>query len=200
MKRSVGIFVFKDVEVLDFAGPFEVFSVASQLHNHELFDVKLIAKKREPVIAVNGLSVNPDFSFDNAPLFDIMIVAGGSGTRELLIDSETLKWVSESLKNSQLSISICSGARVLGKLGLLDGRPYCTHAGVYTHMSELVPSGKPQYDKRFVESASGLYTSGGISAGIDLSFHVLEKLHGKEVAKATAMYMEYKGYKSYGHE
>lgn len=195
MKRTVGILVFKDVEVLDFAGPFEVFSVASQLQNDELFDVRLIAKKDEPVIAVNGLSVNPHYTFKDTPSIDILIIAGGSGTRTLLEDKETLQWVHKSIESTKLSMSICSGARLLGKLGHLEGKPYCTHAGVYNHMSELVPSGKPQYEKRFVQSAPNLYTSGGISAGIDLSFHIVEKLHGKEVAKATAIYMEYKGYK-----
>ncbi|MEQ8238250.1 MAG: DJ-1/PfpI family protein, partial [Cyclobacteriaceae bacterium] len=95
-----------------------------------------------------------------------------------------------------LVMSICSGARILARLGFLDNKPYCTHQGVYNHMSELVPSGKPQYDKRFVQSGDGLYTSGGISAGIDLSFHIVEKLHGEGVAKTTAKYMEYKGFKN----
>ena len=66
MKRTVGIFIFEEVEVLDFAGPFEVFSVASQLHDHKLFNVKLLAKKKEPILAVNGLSVNPHFSFEES--------------------------------------------------------------------------------------------------------------------------------------
>lgn len=200
MKKTVGILVFHDVEVLDFAGPFEVFSVASQLHSHQLFDVRLIAKEMTPVIAVNGLSLNPHHSYEEAPPLDILIVAGGAGTRALLRDTETLRWVKRNIKQAQLSMSICSGSRVLGKLGLLDHRPYCTHQGVYTHMSELVPSGKPQYDKRFVASAPNLYTSGGISAGIDLSFYIVEQLHGKATAKTTASYMEYKGYIPKGND
>lgn len=191
MKRLVGILIFDQVEVLDFAGPFEVFSVASQVHNYELFDVRLIAKKKEPVTAVNGLSVNPHHSFKDAPPLDILVIAGGSGSSALLDDFETLSWVNNTVKSSEVSMSICSGARVLGILRHLDNKPYCTHHGVYNHMSELVPSGKPQYDKRFVESSKNLFTSGGISAGIDLSFHVVEKLHGEEVSKATAFYMEY---------
>lgn len=191
--------IFPEVEVLDFAGPFEVFSVASQLHNHELFEVKLLAKQRAPVMAVNGLSVNPHYSFEDAPLLDIFIIAGGSGSRALLEDKETLDWVDRTCDQTALVMSICSGARLLGRLGFLDDRPYCTHAGVYNDLSELVPGGKPQYEKRFVKSNQGLYTSGGISAGIDLSFHMVETLHGKEVARQTAIYMEYKGYKPAGH-
>ncbi|MEM7109595.1 MAG: DJ-1/PfpI family protein [Bacteroidota bacterium] len=191
MIRTVGILVFEDVEVLDFAGPFEVFSVASQLNDHMLFDVKLIAKKKNPVIAVNGLSVNPDFSFENAPKLDILIIAGGSGSMALLNDAETLDFVDHAISTAELSMSICSGSRILAKLGYLDHKPYCTHHQVYDHMSELVPSGKPQKGQRFVRSAPGLYTSGGISAGIDLSFYVVTKLHGRKVALNTAEYMEY---------
>ncbi len=195
MKRKVGILVFRDVEVLDFAGPFEVFSVASQLHNRALFDVCLIAKNKKPICAVNGLSVNPHYAYDDAPNLDILIVAGGSGTKDLLKDQSTLKWVENTIHNTGLSLSICSGSRILGKLGVLDNKSYCTHHEVYNHMSELVPSGKPQYGERFVQSDTRLYTSGGISAGIDLSFHIVEKLHGIKVARSTAIYMEYNGYK-----
>ena len=104
MRRTVGILVFKDVEVLDFAGPFEVFSVASQLHDNELFDVKLIAQKKEPTLAVNGLSVNPDFSFEEAPNLDILVIAGGSGTRALLDNSDFLQWVDSAIEKAGLSI------------------------------------------------------------------------------------------------
>jgi len=191
MKRKVGILIFENVEVLDFAGPFEVFSVASQIHDGELFEVSLIAKHSGPVMAVNGLSVNPNVTFDEVPTLDILIIAGGAGTRELLQDIETLKWVDKNINLSPMTMSICSGSRLLGKLGHLEGKPYCTHHSVYHHMRELVPSGKPQYDKRFVQSGQGLYTSGGISAGIDLSFHIVTQLCGEQVAKSTALYMEY---------
>ena len=195
VKKTVGILVFDQVEVLDFAGPFEVFAVASELHDHRLFDVKLVAKTKEPTIAVNGLSVNPNLAFEEATALDILIIAGGSGTRALLDDRATLQWLRHAIPKASTCLSICSGARLLATLGYLDGKPYCTHAEVYNHLSELVPSGKPQYEKRFVQSDDGLYTSGGISAGIDLSFYILALLHGREVARRTASYMEYKGYK-----
>lgn len=191
MKRKVGILIFDQVEVLDFAGPFEVFSVASQVHDYELFDVVLIAKELKPVVAVNGLSVNPHYSFDDAPALDILIIAGGSGTRPLLKDQALLEWVKKNHSTCEITMSICSGARVLAILGLLDNKPYCTHQGVYNHMSKLVPSGLPQYKKRFTESSAGLFTSGGISAGIDLSFHVISRISKEGVVEATAGYMEY---------
>lgn len=190
MKRNVGILIFDEAEVLDFAGPFEVFAVTSELHNFALFDVFTIGKNPEPVTAVNGPSVNPTNSFKNTPKVDILIISGGAGTRKQMEDTETLAWISEIHQQTELTLSICSGSRLLAVLGLLDHQPYCTHHEVYAHMQEIVPGGLPQKDKRFVHFGK-IFTSGGISAGIDLSFHIVEKLHGREVAKKTAAYMEY---------
>ncbi len=191
MKRKVGILIFEDAEVLDFAGPFEVFSVTSQLNNYEPFEVFTIAKAKHPVRAVNGLSINPDYDFKNHPAIDVLIIAGGQGTRNVMQDVSVQQWVTKTHATTQITASICSGARILGKIGLLNDKPFCTHNGVYEHMKELVPSAIPQPDKRFVQTSERVYTSGGISAGIDLSFHLVEKMLGKEIAKATAEYMEY---------
>lgn len=191
MKRNVGIFIFNGAEVLDFAGPFEVFSVASEIHNHSLFQVFTIAKNSEPIISINGLSVNPDYTFEDSPALDLLIIAGGAGTRDLLEDQQTLDWIDASCDRTEIIASICSGARLLGRLGFLNNKPYCTHGGVYDHMAELVPSGVPRKDLRFVESNENLFTSGGISAGIDLSFYLVQQMYGAAVARATAEYMEY---------
>jgi transcriptional regulator GlxA family with amidase domain len=191
MKKNVGILIFDDVEVLDFAGPFEVFSVTSQLNSFELFDTFLVAKTLNVVTAVNGLLVTPNYSFFNHPKIDILIVSGGQGTRHLCSDAETLEWVSSTQRESFLTLSICSGSRLLGILGLLDNKPYCTHHLVYEHMEEFVKNGIPQRRSRFTKSDDFIYTAGGISAGIDLSFHIIENFFNKEVAAKTAGYMEY---------
>lgn len=191
MKKNVGILIFDDAEVLDFAGPFEVFSVTSQINDYELFDVFTVAKTTEPVIAVNGLLINPSYSFSNHPPIDILIISGGQGSRKLLDDITVMEWISKVHCNSNLTVSICSGARMLGKLGLLDNKPFCTHQAVYSHMLEIAPLAIPQKEKRFVQTDERIYTSGGISAGIDLSFHIVEALFGKEIAETTADYMEY---------
>jgi transcriptional regulator GlxA family with amidase domain len=192
MKRNVGIFIFDDAEVLDFAGPFEVFSVTSQLNNYEPFDVFTIAKDTNLVRAVNGLKIVPDFSFHNHPRLDVLVLAGGQGTRHLLQDGQTLSWIKAAMNSTCTVVSICSAARVLGKLGFLDNKPYCTHHEVYDHVGEIAPLSIPQREKRFVQTSERLYTSGGISAGIDLSFYMVEKLLGKETALKTAEYMEYR--------
>ncbi len=189
-KRNVGILLFEDAEVLDFAGPFEVFSVTSELNNFEPFNVFTVAERLEPIRAVNGLSVNPTYDFSNCPNIDILIIAGGSGTRKQMGNSKMVDWIERAHQKTEFTMSICSGARLLGVLGLLDNKPYCTHHEVYEHMKEIVPNGMPQYEKRFVKTGK-VYTSGGISAGIDLSFHLVEKLLGKKTAENTATYMEY---------
>ncbi|WP_299533528.1 DJ-1/PfpI family protein [Ulvibacterium sp.] len=189
-KRNIGILIFDHAEVLDFAGPFEVFSVTSELNNFEPFDVFTVGESLESISAVNGLSVNPKYDFKNCPTIDILIIAGGSGTRKLMKNNAVLNWISQVYQKTELTLSICSGSRLLGVLGLLDDKPYCTHHQVYEHMQELVPTGDPQQEKRFV-STGNIYTSGGISAGIDLSFHIVAKLLGEESANRTATYMEY---------
>lgn len=189
-KKNVGILIFDGVEVLDFAGPFEVFAVASEVHNDVLYNVFTVAKGDEPILAVNGLSINPKYNFSNVPHIDILVISGGAGTRTAMNDKEILHWVSKVHADTQITASICSGSRILGKLSLLDNKEYCTHKGVYPHMKEIVPTGIPRMDKRFV-SQGKIYTSGGISAGIDLSFHIVEKLHGRKAVVETANYMEY---------
>ncbi|MEO1546678.1 MAG: DJ-1/PfpI family protein [Bacteroidota bacterium] len=189
-KRNVGILIFDGAEVLDFAGPFEVFAVTSEINNFDLFNVFTVGESLEPISAVNGLSVNPNYEYTNCPELDIIIISGGSGTRELMTNEKTLDWVRSVHQKTEFTLSICSGARLLGVLGLLNERPYCTHHLVYDHMQKIVPTGIPQKDKRFVNSGK-IYTSGGISAGIDISFHIVEKLHGASIAEKTAAYMEY---------
>lgn len=189
-RKNVGIFIFDDAEVLDFAGPFEVFAITSELNNHELFDVFIVGETLSPVAAVNGLSVNPTYDVVNCPPIDILILSGGSGTRQQMTNTKVLNWINQTHRNTEYTLSICSGSRLLGVLGLLDHQPYCTHHQVYDHMAEIVPTGIPKKDKRYVNFGK-TYTSGGISAGIDLSFHLVELLHGKQMAENTAAYMEY---------
>ena len=196
-KRNVAILIYDDAEVLDFAGPFEVFSVTSELNNHELFNVFTVAEKSSPISAVNGLSVNPTYTFGDHPPIDILIISGGNGSRNQMENENTLNWISDIKDNLEFLVSICSGSRLLGVLGLLDHRPYCTHHEVYDHMKQIVPTGEPRTEQRFVRSGN-IFTSGGISAGIDLSFHIVNLLHGEDIAVKTATYMEYDWNKAEG--
>jgi transcriptional regulator GlxA family with amidase domain len=194
--RNVAILLFDDAEVLDFAGPFEVFSVASQVHDFKLFNVFTIAKSKEMIRAVNGLKVFPDYTVENHPKIDILIISGGQGTTLLLNEKEIINWVKAIHSTTEITMSICSGSRVLGILGLLDNLEYCTHHLVYDDMKKITPTGIPQKQKRFF-NVGKIHTTGGISAGIDASFNIVEKLHGKKVAEATSKYMEYTIVKNY---
>ena len=194
-KRNVGILLFNNVELLDFAGPFEVFSVASELNNFELFNVFAVAKNPEPIETINGLSVNPKFEFSNCPQVDILLIPGGFGTRKVMIDNESLKWIEKVHQTAEHTLSVCTGVMVLAKLGLLDGQNYTTHHLVFEEMDSIAPQAKLVKNERFVK-AGKIYTAAGISAGIDLSLHLVEILVGKKIAMETADYMEYLHFKN----
>ena len=191
LKRNVGILVFDNAEVLDFAGPFEVFSVTLLPDNVKPFDVFCVAKNDNIISAVNGLQVKANYTVHNHPPIDILIISGGWGIRGVLDDPEIMEWIKNTIENCGLTLSICSGALALAKLGLLAGKPFCTHMDVYGSMYQIDPTAIPQKDKRFTRSDEKIYTSGGISAGIDLSFHIIETLFSRETALDTADYMEY---------
>ncbi|MBE2219872.1 MAG: DJ-1/PfpI family protein [Ignavibacteria bacterium] len=191
MKRNVGILVFDNAEVLDFAGPFEVFSVTLLPDNVKPFDVFCVAKNDNIISAVNGLQVKANYTVHNHPPIDILIISGGWGIRGVLDDPEIMEWIKNTIENCGLTLSICSAALALAKLGLLAGKPFCTHMDVYGSLYQIDPTAIPQKDKRFTRSDEKIYTSGGISAGIDLSFHIIETLFSRETALDTADYMEY---------
>mgnify|MGYP000848789803 FL=1 len=191
-KLNVGVLIFNQADVPNFAGPFEVFAICSELQNRALFNVFTVAKTLSSINAVNGLSVKPSYSFLNVPKIDVLIISGGAGTRRLMADKKTLNWINKIHKATTFTLSFCSGARLLAVLNLLDSKPYCTHRGVYNHLKEIVSNGIPKPKKRFVQSSEKIFTSEGISAGIDMSLHIIELLYTKTMAKETEHNMEYK--------
>lgn len=188
--RTVAILVFDEVEVLDFAGPFEVFGITAELNDYQHFKVSLVAQEDRLIRAVNGLRIQPDYTFTTCPPVDILVVAGGSGTRQEMENEELLRWVKDASDGAQIVLSICSGARILARAGLLSGLRVTTHHEVLDHLRELAPDADVLADVRFVDTGR-IITTGGISAGIDGSFHVVERLLGPSVAASTAAYMEY---------
>lgn len=192
--KTVGIFLFDEVEVLDFAGPFEVFSVGSQFSDPKEFKVFTFSAEGASIKGVNGLSINPEFGISNLPQIDYLVIPGGEGSNKVVAQEELLKKLQGLIDYSEWTMTVCSGSRILACLGLLDSRPFCTHNSVYSNISEISPSAIPRPDKRYIQSDSKLYTSAGISAGIDLAFYLLEKTFGKKLALETAQYMEYTNY------
>ena len=190
MRRRVAILIFDDVEVLDFAGPFEVFAVTDELQGHAGFDVFTLAEGPGTVRAVNGLKVVPDHTLESAPAPDVLVVPGGAGTRALLRRPALLEWIRTRARRAEITLSVCTGALVLARAGLLDGLRVTTHHEVLDLLRELAPAATVDPSRRFHDNGA-ILTAAGISAGIDCSLHVVGRLLGPAAAEATMRYMEY---------
>lgn len=189
-KLLVAILLFEDVEVLDFAGPFEVFSVASQLSDYQNLEVMTVAKKKQIIRAKNGLQVMPDREMGELSQVDILVLPGGDGSKAVIQDEALMDWISQMSKRAQTVFTVCSGARMLAKLGVLDQQTFTTHHLVFEDVLSLAPTAIADPKARFVDHGKFM-TAAGVSAGIDLSLHVVEKYLGKALRDATARYMEY---------
>ncbi|MGH1041003.1 AraC family transcriptional regulator [Bacillus wiedmannii] len=189
-KWSVGIFLFDDVEVLDFAGPFEVFSV-TEVHEEKAFTVYTVSQNGEMITARNGLKVKPDYSIENLPPVDILIIPGGLGVRENEVKNDIIiNWVRQQMKEVKLMTSVCTGALLLAKAGLLEGLKATTHwASIQTFKNDF-PNVEVMENVKFVDEGH-IITSAGISAGINMSFHIVKNLLGVEIVEETAKSMEY---------
>ena len=190
MRLNVAIFIFDDVEVLDFAGPFEVFAVTDDLAQQTLFNTYTVAELAGVVRARNGLRVVPNHTFESAPVPDIIVIPGGFGTRPLLTRPLVIEWVSRQSRQAQYTVSVCTGALLLAKAGLLDGLQVTTHHLRLDLLRELAPAATVHADRRFLDNGK-ILTSAGISAGIDVSLHLIARLCGNETAEKTAAHMEY---------
>lgn len=191
MKKNIAILLFDDVEVLDFAGPFEVFAVADGLRGNTMFNVFTVAENVGTVRARHGLKVVPHFAREDCPPPHVLIVPGGFGTRALLHKPALLEWIRLKAKHAELVMSVCTGALVLGKAGLLDGLRATTHHGSFELLRDVAPHTEVVETVRFVDNGR-ILTAAGISAGIDCSLHVVERLLGAETADSTARQMEYR--------
>lgn len=194
---AVGILIFDGVEVLDFAGPYEVFSrtrlvpgIESRRSDESApFRVFTVAARAEAVVATGGLRVLPDFDLASAPGIDVLVIPGGFGTRPMLQDQPMLDWIRRAAAAATRVASVCTGALVLAKAGLLAGRRATTHWGALTTLAELDPTIRVDAAARVVDDV--IFTSAGVSAGIDMAFAVVEAMHGRAVADETARYMDY---------
>ncbi len=188
--RTLAILVFADVEVLDFCGPYEVFSVANRFADAPAFNVVTVAEKPGPVLARNGLSVNPDRLVVDVPAPDLLLIPGGQGTRREMHNQAIIDWIKKAADKAELVLSVCTGALLLAKSGLLDGLEATTHHGAFDLLREVAPRTRVHEDRRFVDNGT-VICSAGIAAGLDMSLHVVGRLLGKEVAAKTARQMEY---------
>lgn len=194
MTLSVGIFLFDNVEVLDFAGPFEVFTTASRVHLRRNpgkaapFKVFTVAKTKAAIQARAGLKTLPDYSLADCPRIDLLLVPGGV-VDEQVRDEEVIAWVRASALTAQLVASVCTGAFVLAKAGLLDQKKATTHWEDLDDLRSQFPEVQVLDGVRWVDEGQ-VVSSAGIAAGIDMSLHLVARLAGGELAKATARQMD----------
>ena len=199
-KLTVCILLFENVEVLDFAGPFEVFSrtrseagpQSRRTDETAPFRVITVSKdgSKAPIAATGNLKVMADFGFSDCPDIDILVVPGGFGTRTLLEDQETIAWIQEAASRAKLTTSVCTGALLLAKAGLLSGKKVTTHWAALDLLSQQGDDIHVDRTMRWVEDGD-VISSAGVAAGVDMAFHVVERLCGKEIADETAHYIEY---------
>ena len=197
-QRNVAILIFDDVEVLDFCGPFEVFSVTGKRDGSDPFNVYTVAE-RTPVVARNAFSLNPTHTLETCPQPDILVVPGGGGrhpdgtpfgTRREIHNEPLLHWIKQRYLEADHVLSVCTGALLLANAGLVTNMAATTHHGALDELRQVAPTADVQANARVVDNGKLLF-SGGISAGIDASFYLVAKLLGKQVALETARYMEY---------
>lgn len=190
-KKKVVFLVFDDMELLDFAGPCEVFSVTNELGGWGLFEIETASSTGGRVRTKNGVVIQPDGALPGAMEADILVIPGGRGIRKVVKDPETIEWVKAVAQRAELVLSVCTGSMVLAKAGLLDGLSATTHHTVFDEFEAMAPQTRLLRGERFVDNGR-VITSAGISAGIDMSLHVIERLFGKGTAEAAAAYMEYR--------
>ena len=195
MTHHVAILVFDDVEALDFAGPYEVFTTASRVHQRAhpdteaLFAVQCVARNAEPVRARAGLRVLPDATFGTCTATDLLVVPGGVVDAAMACDA-TRAWIAATAQTAGTVASVCTGAFLLAQSGVIQSGPVTTHWEDVADLQRLFPALDVQTGPRWIDQGRTI-TSAGISAGIDMCLHLVAKLAGHDLAARTARQMDY---------
>src|SRR5947207_4007312 len=179
---SVAVLLFDGAEVIDYSGPWEVFGEAG-------FKVYGVAEKREPIHATFGQKIMPDYTFADSPAADILLVPGG-GVSQALENPQLIKWVQTNAQASTHVMSVCTGAFILSKAGLLDGLSATTIQHAIDKLQKASPKTRVVHDQRYVDNGK-IITTAGLSSGIDGAFHLVAKMNGEGEAQAIALGMEY---------
>lgn len=191
--KSVGILLFDQIELLDFAGPYEVFTTASRVaarrNQPAPFYTRTIAKERRSITARAGLQVQPDLCFNDHHSFDLLLVPGGV-VDQVQRDPQHIQWLRDQRDHCQCIASICTGAFLLAQAGLAEGLSLTTHWEDLEDLARQFPSQRIEGQRRYIDHGS-LASSAGIAAGIDLSLHLVSRLANPELARLTARQMDY---------
>jgi putative intracellular protease/amidase len=188
----VAIVVYPDAEPLDWTGPYEVYHDAANFGSVggvPAFNVYIVSKSAEPM-DLQGLQVTPNYSIADAPQPDIVLFPGGPA-HHVYDDPEFFAWAERVSKSAEIAQSVCTGAFVLGKAGLLDGLPVTTFYGAIDGLRQSFPKAQVIDGRRYIDNGH-VVTTAGISAGIDGSLHVVARLLGRRIADQVATYMEYR--------
>ncbi|HMK09746.1 MAG TPA: DJ-1/PfpI family protein [Anaerolineales bacterium] len=195
MTWTVGIYLYDAVEVLDFAGPFEVFSTAARVDGRRkpphppIFVVSTVGRGFAPIVARGGLRVQPAFGLEDHPPLDVLVLPGGVVDAEFA-SAEVITWIQRAAATTSVMASVCTGAFLLAQAGLLDGKRATTHWEDIPELRRLFPAIDVVEGRRWVDLDS-IVTSAGISAGIDMSLHLVARLAGEDLARRTARQMQY---------
>ena len=201
---NVGIYLFDQIEVLDFAGPFEVFSTAarvwSRLRTAEPapFETFTVGESGRPIVARGGLNVVPRYRFGEHPQIDVLVVPGGIVTEEVA-KPQVVGWIRAIAETTQITASVCTGAFLLAKAGLLKDKDAVTHWEDLDDLRSAFPEVRVRGDRRWIDTGA-VVSSAGISAGIDMALHLVERLAARDLAVRTARQMDYRWADAVSHE
>jgi putative intracellular protease/amidase/YHS domain-containing protein len=186
-KIPVAFVISDGAVVIDFCGPWEVFQDASPMDGKGGFNLYTVAEKQAPVETSGGMKILPNYTFENAPQPKIIVIPAQNGDNEAMY-----RWIRESSKATDVTMSVCTGAFVLAKTGLLSGKSATTHHYAYTDLAMQYPDIHVKRGYRFVEEGK-IATAGGLTSGMDLALRVVERYYGRDQAMRTALNMEYQG-------
>jgi transcriptional regulator GlxA family with amidase domain len=191
--RNVAIILYDRVELLDFAGPGEVFAAAARIGatgEAPAFRVYSVGKSKDPVTSQGFVKITPEYSIADAPKPDLIVFPGG-GVQSVLGDPALMAWAKSAVDSAEIAMSVCNGAHLLGAMGALDGKTVTTHFGAVARLRSSTPKATVQEGRRFVDSGR-IVTTAGVSSGIDGALHVVARLLDRAAADQTARYMEYR--------
>ncbi len=184
-KRTIGVVLFEDFELLDVFGPLEMFGMAA-----DHFEIRLISQHGGVVASRQGPKSVSDDSFESAPAIDVVLVPGGIGTRREVDNPVLLDWLQQRAQQAELVTSVCTGSALLAKAGVLDGMRATTNKLAFTWAASQSAKVQWQQQARWVEDRK-FFTSSGVSAGIDMSLAVIAKLVSHQAAEQAANFAEY---------
>lgn len=188
--KHIGILLFDDVEELDAVGPWEVLASWTRHFPEDGYAVSCLSRTGGAVRCAKGLTVQAHHSYADAPPLDVLLYPGGQGTRAHLHDDAQLDWVRRQRQDVPLLTSVCTGSLVYAAAGLLSGRPATTHWGSLDRLAELDPSIDVRGEDRFVDDGD-MVTAAGVSAGIDMALHLVDRLAGTGRARQVRRGIQY---------